>query len=377
MVEDEPQDIDDFTSLIRGTSYRVLTGEDWDSLEITVTTNQADADQAARLTQYHVVLVDLRYPANPGEDPSDTEFRGMLWLPELRKLQPGAAIVILTAYPDVPTAVKAVRDYHANDFVAKTEPFDEICARIRTAWQSVQSFKQAESLRQEYWMILRSQALRVHVGEVAKEIRRSRTALDTIASRIESGDPTAVKDAPAQIRSLSHSLWNGFRRTTDWLREANEEPEGASPRLSPAIDLVRELINPLPKLYGGEIDISETTASSIELGTYPADLKISLHEVIRNALEAGATRVKVRADKTVGGATIVVKDNGPGLPADSGDSLFQKGFTTHKNDPRHQGMGLYIASRLMQDLGGTIDIRTADEGGVIATLNIPDLGGKR
>lgn len=376
IVEDE--DIEDLRPLLEGTTPKDLTGEDWDDVELTFAASQDEAESAAGKAQYQIVLLDLRYPIHPCDEPSGTPFQGMIWLPELRKAQLDAAIVILTAYPDVPNAVRAVGESHANDFVAKTEPWLEICRHIRNAWKAIVTIRQVQLLRQqEYWTILRSQALlglvtlpqvRLQFGEVARAIRQSQTSFETIAARIESGDPTAIEEAPAQVRSASQKLWNEFGRSSDWLRDVSARD------LPPVIDLVQDLLRPLPHLYGVEIDITETQESSIKLATYPSDLKISLHEVIRNALEAGATKVKVRALPAGKGASIIVKDNGPGLAPGAVDSLFKKGFTTHENDPRHRGMGLYIASSLMQDLGGTIDVRTAEDGGVVATLNVPDLG---
>lgn len=76
---------------------------------------------------------------------------------------------------------------------------------------------------------------------------------------------------------------------------------------------------------------------------------------------------------------ITIRDDGDGLSPEVAEKLFEKGFTTHPDDPRHRGMGLFIASHLMTDLGGTIDVRPRDDGtrGVVASLSIPDLGGSR
>jgi len=334
--------------------------------------NQDDTDRVAAKFQFHIILLDLRYPLHAGDENSELGFQGMSWLPTLRKIQPDAAIIVLTAYPDVPNAVEAVRDGHANDFVSKTEPWEVIIFHIRNAWRSIPSFKQAASLRQEFWTMLRSQALRVHFGEILSGIRRCQIQLETTASRIDSGDATAIKAAPAQIRAACERLENGFTDATEWLSDANSQ-DGGKRRMPPPIDIVKDLLKPLPFLYGAEVQIDEHGEQSISISTYAADLKISLHEVIRNSLEAQSTRVLIRAMSKAGGAVIEVKDNGPGLAPGVADSLYQKGFTTHRGDPRHNGMGLYLANRLMRDLNGTIDIRTVAEGGVLATLTVPDL----
>jgi sensor histidine kinase regulating citrate/malate metabolism len=97
---------------------------------------------------------------------------------------------------------------------------------------------------------------------------------------------------------------------------------------------------------------------------------------MRNALEAGATKVIVDVSPEDGGAIITVRNNGPSLSPDVQSALYKMGTSTHRGDARHRGMGLCIAQRLMQNLGGTLDVDNAPEGGVIATLAIPDMGAR-
>jgi CheY-like chemotaxis protein len=377
VVEDDPDDLKKFRTLLRGAGPKELTGEEWDDLAIAEATCQADADSMVREAQYHIVLLDLIYSLKPEQGP-EGEYQGMIWLPRLRSLQPEAAIVVLTAHGDVRHAVKAISDFHANDFVEKTESWEQIVSHIRDAYTGVPSFKQAEYLRHEYWRLLRSQALRVYVGELAKLIRQSRNGLDNIARTLESGDPTSVTDAPAQIRSASQALWDGFLKEINWVTGGVGTSDVASSPPS-KVDLISDLIQPLPRLYGAEVRISDTTKAPIEISTYPADLRACLHEVVRNALEAHSETVEVSATREEGGAVITIRDDGDGLSPEVAEKLFEKGFTTHPDDPRHRGMGLFIASHLMTDLGGTIDVRPRDDGtrGVVASLSIPDLGGSR
>jgi signal transduction histidine kinase len=50
---------------------------------------------------------------------------------------------------------------------------------------------------------------------------------------------------------------------------------------------------------------------------------------------------------------IVVEDDGPGIHTRMLESIFELGVTTRKEG---SGMGLYLARRLAEDLGGSLEV---------------------
>ena len=90
VVDDEP---------VQRESIAVWLNEDGYTVE-TVGSGQEAIDRA-RKTEYVLYLVDLKMP--PGMDGIET-------MREIRKLRPDAAIVIITAYATVDTAVQAMKD---------------------------------------------------------------------------------------------------------------------------------------------------------------------------------------------------------------------------------------------------------------------------
>lgn len=367
LVEDKPEDVEDLTSLMENAGPRGLTGEPWSGLEIEVAGSQEEADGVMD-RQHHIVILDLRYPDKHGGPVSESEFQGMKWLPKLREIQRDAAIVILTNYPDIQTATQAVRDHNADDFMAKTEPFLQIAARIQAAWRHAREIKWArEVMRGEYWGMLRSLATRVHLEDVARLIKGHRSALAELADEIESGERGALERAPGWIRASYERLWRDFEEATDWIHAGNGKPD--------QVDLVEQVIKRMRVLYGGQVDISQVCLASAAVRTHGSDVKIAVHEVVRNALESNdAPEVRVSLEQKVEGFLIGVKDNGPGLRPEALNHLFQPGFTTKGVGERHQGMGLYIARRLLRAVGGEVEVRNAEGGGVQAWLTIPHLG---
>jgi two-component system CitB family sensor kinase len=80
--------------------------------------------------------------------------------------------------------------------------------------------------------------------------------------------------------------------------------------------------------------------------------------------------VFVEANKVV----IRVSDNGPGVPVELRDTIFEEGWTT-KESPAHRGRGLGLAMvrSLAERYGGTARIAPRAGGGAVFTVTFPDV----
>jgi two-component system, NtrC family, sensor kinase len=67
---------------------------------------------------------------------------------------------------------------------------------------------------------------------------------------------------------------------------------------------------------------------------------------------------------------IVVSDNGPGLPDDMIDQVFEP-FVTTKEPGKGTGLGLAVCARLVEGMGGTIEGGNADAGGAEFRVVLP------
>lgn len=105
-----------------------------------------DADPAqlpALLTQrsWDAILLDMNFAlgANSGEE-------GLYWLGEIHKLQPDAAVILMTAYGAVDTAVKAMKQ-GAIDFVLKPWHNERLLTTIRNTLRLRESQREVSRLR--------------------------------------------------------------------------------------------------------------------------------------------------------------------------------------------------------------------------------------
>ncbi len=89
----------------------------------------------------------------------------------------------------------------------------------------------------------------------------------------------------------------------------------------------------------------------------------------RNAVEAGAQRLRVSAGREAGTIAIEVADDGPGLPPKARDNLFRPFFGTAR--PGGSGLGLAIARELARAHGGDLALVSSTAAGTVFRLTLP------
>jgi signal transduction histidine kinase len=101
-------------------------------------------------------------------------------------------------------------------------------------------------------------------------------------------------------------------------------------------------------------------------------LERAMSNIVLNACEAVSPESGRVAITTLGGTAclrIEVLDNGPGIPAEIRDSLFQPFVTCGKSEGT--GLGLAIAKRIIEDHGGEIFLDAEEKAGTSFKISIP------
>ncbi len=117
-------------------------------------------------------------------------------------------------------------------------------------------------------------------------------------------------------------------------------------------------------LYGLAPDAGTVTLESGDerpVLAHRDELKETLVNLLENARNAGATAIRVR----VVGTTVAVIDNGPGIPADRLERIFEPRFSTTTSG---SGLGLAIVKRLVEGWGATIEVESRLEAGTSVTI---------
>ncbi|MCL5046404.1 MAG: sensor histidine kinase [Actinobacteria bacterium] len=137
-----------------------------------------------------------------------------------------------------------------------------------------------------------------------------------------------------------------------------------------------------------ELGVDLTIDRSSRLKGLPAaidsyDLVVILGNLLENAMDAvetvrlGRREVYCLVRGDAAGIRIVVRDNGPGIPPEILDRIFEPGFTT--KGEANRGIGLALVKGLVEGAGGEIKVETSTAGsggpGTTFTIRIPGARG--
>jgi signal transduction histidine kinase len=184
-------------------------------------------------------------------------------------------------------------------------------------------------------------------------------------------DGLAASAAP-EVRRVAPRLFDAIdravalcTRTLDFSREGTPP---LAPRRFPLASLIDEV--------APDLGLSEE-GMAIECAI-PPDLMIEadrdqLYRVLlnlaRNAVEAGARRLRFAAVRENRVIAIDISDDGPGLPPKAQDNLFRPFFGSAR--PGGSGLGLAIARELTRAHGGELTLVSTTGSGTIFRLTLP------
>lgn len=119
-----------------------------------------------------------------------------------------------------------------------------------------------------------------------------------------------------------------------------------------------------------QIDIEAADDLGTVLG-WPGGLRLAVDNLVRNAVTHGeATRIVLAARRDGGAVTIVVDDNGRGLPADEHEAVLGRFSRGSNAAPGGSGLGLALVAQQAALHDGTITLSDGPLGGLRATFTI-------
>lgn len=152
--------------------------------------------------------------------------------------------------------------------------------------------------------------------------------------------------------------------------------KGLNDAETPVAVLIDDLIGALQEEYREMgADIAIEGHSDGPLLVKPQALKRCLSNLLSNAVKYGNSAVVRIAD----GAQLVIsiRDQGPGIPEEALEQVFEPFFrveSSRNRDTGGMGLGLSIARDIAQAHGGSIKLRNLPDRGLEATLTLPRAG---
>jgi signal transduction histidine kinase len=355
-----------------------LWGEEFDILTA--------EDAATALHMLHaddsigVVVADQRMPGMTGVE----------LLEKVRDERPDVVRLLLTAYSDLDAAVDAINRGQVRRYLKKPWEPTQFRAELRDALELHQMSRKLDALNQRLRETERVYSLGIIAASVGHEIRNPVTwlhgSLETARQRVASLNQ-ALADTPVKnlaephIKALQESIDNalgGVDRLFDIVRGiamplSSRPPEPSIVDLGDVLEvtlsllahemrtrgqLIRELQS-RPRVRGNSNNVSQILLNLLVNATQALVGRPASQNVIRVTLESEGAFAKLE-----------VGDNGPGIPDEDRDRVFDPLFTTRQDGGT--GLGLAISRRLANELGGTLSVsQDPGLGGALFCLRLP------
>lgn len=190
-----------------------------------------------------------------------------------------------------------------------------------------------------------------------------RTPLTRLKLQLELLKETeAVKDMKSDIMEMERML-EGY---LDFARGEISEP-------NTEINLDKFFSDVLSGYKNARKKISRKIPKDIELNCKPFSMKRCMNNLIDNALKY-AKNVKISAKETRNNVEIIVDDDGPGIPKDKREEVFQPFYRLDKSrnmETGGVGLGLAIVRDIINSHGGEIKLDDSPIGGLRIIVKLP------
>ena len=165
--------------------------------DVTLISNPNQILSELRKKDYNLVILDMNFAAGVK---SGNE--GIFWLGKIREAKPDISVVMITAYGDIETAVKALKA-GASDFVIKPWDNEKLLATLRLAIQLDLSRKEVNHLKDRESVLKRelNREQRYIIGsspQIMKVLNLARKVAKTDANVLITGENGTGKELVAQ-----------------------------------------------------------------------------------------------------------------------------------------------------------------------------------
>lgn len=192
-------------------------------------------------------------------------------------------------------------------------------------------------------------------------------ALDAAMGALERDLPELVSASQGALSSARDGL-GSIRRVLDRLRAFALAGAGAKPVATSVNEAVARAVEATSgRCAGRALDVDLRSRAAVLFP--PGQLEALVVELIDNALRATDPGGQVRIltwDEASEHAVISVHDEGPGVPAQHAERVFFPFY-----DGPHAGMGLAVARRLVEHIGGELYLDPAEVAGATFVIRLP------
>jgi PAS domain S-box-containing protein len=250
--------------------------------------------------------------------------------------------------------------------------------RMIGAMQDITKSKQAENLlmQQNEELLKINQELDSFVYSASHELRSPLTAIMglIILSRSKRDNPEDLDNFLNLMEKSVQNLDQVIKDIINYSKNARLEVEN---QLIDFEAMIKESINLFNYLEGGD-----KVTFNIEMNEYHPfysdknRMATVLNNIISNSIkyrnpEAKKSMVDIKITQKAHSAELVISDNGLGIPQEKQAEVFKMFYRLSSKMPG-SGLGLFIVKEILNKLGGTVEISSAEGQGTTFFITIPN-----
>lgn len=358
LVVDDELSVRESMKMILNGRFDVLTADSGNS-----------ALELVKQKEFDVVVLDIRMP----------DLSGIEVLRHIKEAEPAPEVVLVTAYPSLETAKDAVK-LGAYDYIEKPftmEDFREVVRkgveRKLKSDKAIQLANNFEDVRRQLIQLEKLSSLGRMTSELIHELATPITGLLGYSELLLDQEcDDIIRNSLKKIRSEAERCQNIIRNILAFARKP---------------DNVESYIN-INEVIARTIDIK---SHQFEIGNIKCELELDpkipntiadfgqiqqvLVNIINNAQDAMMAQESLR-QITVSTTYdseyiyIVIANNGPDIPEEQSELIFQPFFTTKKAE-QGTGLGLSISRDIIRRHNGDIQLYSKPGEWVIFTIYLP------
>ncbi len=220
-----------------------------------------------------------------------------------------------------------------------------------------------EELRAALWRNARLAAVGTAMAKISHDLRNILSSALLVADRLqETAEPIVKKAANTLIAAVEQSA-DLLNRTVDFAREGPPAITRTQVALRGLVEEVAAVASP-----DDSVVVENLVPAAIILPLDRVQIYRVLINLMRNAREAGATRLRISVECEPGVTKLLVVDNGPGLPQKVQENLFRP--FTGNGRRGGTGLGLAIARDLIRAHGGELLLRQTGPDGTVFVMDL-------
>ncbi len=337
--------------------------------EVDTASNAADALGLIAESQYAVIILDICMP----------DIDGLQALSRIRELDRDVGVVMLTGYGTLRTAQDALEG-GANLFLSKpprvAELMDSVCkqaAKTEVKRREARANEEARELTDK---------LKREIEEASPQLWQGRASVELVHDlanplTVVTGYAELINDEIDKLQGLEGELAERLREYSsvveraarychhlaeNWRQVARGTGDYEELDLLALVEEVREVI-----FFKNSAIVVEDSGAHLVRGSR-FELSRVFQNFFRNALEAGARTVRVKAARLPATIKLTIADDGCGMDAALVRNALKGGFSTKEHG---LGIGLSICRHILNTHGAQFSLDSSPGDGTTIKLSFP------